>query len=131
MGILNRDAILSAHDIREERVFVPEWHGEVIVRGLAGWERDEYEQSLVDLTGGKARVSMRNARARLVAMATVDENGTRLFSEQDIPMLSQKNASALDRIWEIAAKLSGLGDNDYQAMGNDSKPGLSADSTSA
>ena len=45
--LLTRDKILSADDIRSERVKVPEWGGEVIVREMTGAERDEWEGSVV------------------------------------------------------------------------------------
>jgi hypothetical protein len=130
MSILSREQILGAKDIATRSVWVEQWQGSVLVRGLMGFERDEYEQSLVDLSGGKARVNMRNARARLVVMTVVDEQGNRVFSDTDIAMLTTKNASALETIWDVAAALSGLGDGDAKAMGNDSESGQKGDSIS-
>ena len=43
---LNRAAILEAKDIPTETVPVPEWGGDVIVRGLTGDELDDYQGSI-------------------------------------------------------------------------------------
>jgi hypothetical protein len=111
MAQLTRDAILGATDIETEEVDVPQWGGTVLVRGLSGTDRDDYEASLVDLRAGRkhARPDLKNTRAKLVVRCIVDENGNKLFSERDIALLGRKSAAALDRVYEVAARLSGLG----------------------
>jgi hypothetical protein len=44
--VLTKEQILSADDIKTETVLVPEWGGDVIVRGLSGVERDAYEMAV-------------------------------------------------------------------------------------
>ncbi|MFZ5816302.1 MAG: hypothetical protein ACOY93_13560 [Bacillota bacterium] len=134
-NFLSRDAILNAPDLATEEVEVPEWGGKVLVRGLTGKDRDAYEASLVETVteGGKARakMNMNNIRARLVAMTVVDERGKRLFTSADIEALGQKSGAALDRVFRVAQRLSGLKDGDLEVAEKNSEPGQSGDSTSA
>lgn len=116
--LLSRDDILNAQDLPTERVAVPEWGGEVLVRGLTAAERDAFEASIVKRRGQKTEMDLRNMRARLVAMCVVDEQGNRLFSDQDVEALGRKSASALDRIFEVAQRLSGLRPEDVEELGN-------------
>lgn len=109
MPILSRDAILAASDLPTETVPVPEWGGDVIVRALTGAERDEYEVAMGDALRAKTGGSI-NMRARLVAMTLVDESGQRLFNhETHVVRLGDKSGRALDRVFEVAQRLSGIG----------------------
>lgn len=107
--MLKRADILSAETLRTEKVKVPEWGGDVMVRELTGAERDEYESSLVSANGSRVQVSAQNMRARLVAMTCVDEAGKKLFTQKDVAALGEKSARALDRIVDVAVRLSGIG----------------------
>ena len=113
---LTRDAILKAHDLPTEVVEIPEWNGAVIVRGLTGAERDAFEQSIVEQRGKNTRMNLRNIRAKLVALTVVDENGNRVFSDEDAEALGKKSAAALDRIFAVAQRLSGLRPEDVEEL---------------
>ena len=110
--MLNKDQILQAKDLPTETVEVPEWGGSVIVKTMTGTERDAYESSIVK---GK-KVDMTNIRAKLCAICIVDDNGERLFTDRDVVALSKKSAKALDRIFDVAQKLNGLGKADVEEL---------------
>jgi hypothetical protein len=129
MGLLTRDAILEAQDLQHEEVYIPEWGGSVRVRTLTGAERDAFEQSIVDQRGKDTRMNLRNIRAKLVALTVVDGDGKRLFSDADAKLLGQKSASALDKIFDVAQRLSGLRDEDVEELAKNSEDGLNAGST--
>lgn len=130
MAYLTRDAILEAADIPQETVSVPEWGGEVIVRGLTGAQRDRFESSMIRGEGRNQRVVLDNMRARLCALTIVDENGKRLFSDSDVKALGQKSAVALNRVFAVAMRLSGLTPEDVAELSKNSVDGQSEDSTS-
>lgn len=116
MNELSAEQILGIEDIMEELVEVPEWKGTVRVRGLTGRERDAYEASLLDQRGRSTKANLQNARAKLVVLSVVDSSGQRMFTEQQIPQLSAKSASALDRIWKKARDLAGMSDEDVEEL---------------
>jgi len=105
---LTRDEILQVQDLPVEDVHVPEWGGWVRVRGLTAEERDRFEASILEGQGKHARVKMENIRAKLVAMTVVDEEGNRLFTDEDVAALAKKSAAAVQRVFDVAMRLSGL-----------------------
>ena len=113
---LSRDAILNASDITTEEVTVPEWGGEVLVRTMTGAERDLYEKSVLVRNGKNHKVNLENARSKLVILTAVDAQGQRLFSNADMAALSKKNAAALDRLFDVAARLAGITEKDMEEI---------------
>jgi len=114
---LKRDDILKAQDILTEKVPVPEWGGDVCVKGMTGTERDAFESSIVSSNGKKTSVNMVNIRAKLAAQTICDENGERLFTDaDDVKVLGAKSATALQRVFEVAQRLSGIGDDAIQEL---------------
>ena len=119
MPLLGKEAILGADDIRTERVEIPEWGGEVMVRGLTGRQRDQWEQSMTVRRGKKVEQDLRDFRARLAVLCVVDETGQLVFHQGDIDALANKSGSALDKIYTAAAKLSGISDDDVEDLTKD------------
>lgn len=128
MAILTRDAILQAKDLPKELVAVPEWGGEVYVRALTGAERDSFEQSMLEQKGKSSKMNLKNVRAKLVALTVVDEDEKRLFSDDDVKFLGNKSAAALNRIFEVAQRLSGLRPEDVEELTKNSESDQSEDS---
>lgn len=118
-ALLSKEAILAVQDTATELVEVPEWGGAVRVRGLTGSERDAFESEVVQRNGRDVRTNTRNIRARMVVMSVVNEDGSRMFSYHDIEALGEKSARALDRIFAVAMRLSGLRDEDVAEMAED------------
>lgn len=108
--MLSKNEILECSDIETEIVKVPEWNGEVTVKGLTLAEKDVWTDSI--LVDGKA--SMTGATAKLCALCMRDENGERIFSSYDIDALQGKSAAALDRVFQVAQRLSGIGQEEIE-----------------
>jgi hypothetical protein len=122
---LTRDAILEAKDRETVEVDCPEWGGSVLVRGMTGRERDAFEISLQEestLTvqrGGRPPRQSRNLsniRAKIVSKCCVDDDGQRLFTDADVNALGEKSGAPVDRIFAVASRLSGLGEQDMEQM---------------
>lgn len=132
---LSRDAILGAVDIQTEKVPVPEWGDDVIIRGLTGEERDAYEGSRRQIRNlGTPQQEMvliqDNMRANLLVKCIVDENGERLFTDRDAGLLGMKNGRVLDRLFDVAARLSGLNDEEQEKLEGNSGTGDGSTSSS-
>jgi hypothetical protein len=116
---LSADQILGADDLDYEDVPVPEWGGTVRVRELPGTERDKFEAQFV---GGKDGASIRaegleGFRARLASAAIVDGDGKPLFrSAAETKRLGEKSATALQRVVDVAMRLSGLTGQDVEDL---------------
>jgi hypothetical protein len=108
---LSREAILAQRDLVLEAVEVPSWGGVVYVRNLSGKGRDAFEGSRIRVgADNKVVILYDNIRARLLSMTLCDAEGTLLFSESDIEALGQKDAKALDLLFVVAQRLSGVND---------------------
>jgi hypothetical protein len=116
MSVLTREQILAAQDFKQETVPVPEWGGEVLVRGLTGAQRDEFEASWYTGEGKDRKLNLENLRARLVALSVVNEKGERQFSAKDVKALGEKSALALDRVFDAAQRVSGFTGNDVEKL---------------
>ena len=131
---LGRQDILKADDLGIEIVEVPEWGGVVRVRGLTGEERDLWESEVADARYGENRqgqpVILRNARARRVARCVVDEDGKRVFRDADIKALGQKSGRALDRVFDVAAALSGISEAEVEDIRKNLRAASSGNSPS-
>lgn len=128
---LSRDAILAVMDVHFEDVDVPEWGGRVRVKALTGKERDALESSMIVGKGKNKDVSLKNLRAKLVARSVVDEQDRAIFTDEDIPALGAKSAAALNRVYEVAQRLSGITQEDVDELTKNSETAPSDDSGSS
>ena len=131
MAFLTKAQILAAKDIETETVAVPEWGGEVRVRGLSAAERDGFEEQVVKREGKRTRVILKDVRAKLAALCMVDEDGVRMFSDAEVGELTRKSAAALERVFKVAQRLSGITDDDVEELEKNSESGPAEDSLSA
>ena len=116
MAFLTRDQIVEADDTEYDTVPCPEWGGDVRLKSIKGRQRDEYEQSLIVERGGNRSMNLRNARAKLIVLCAVDEQGNLLFTPDDLNVLGRKNAKPLDRLFDACRKLAGLTDDDVEKL---------------
>lgn len=108
MTLLTREQILASKP-QTVTVDVPEMgdDAQVTVSEMSGIAREEYERVIFDSKG--KLVSDKSLRACLVACTAVDEAGEMLFSAQDVHALGRTSAQALNRIYEAAMRLNGMG----------------------
>jgi len=129
--LLSRDDILKADDRPIETVEVPEWGGEVQVRGMIGRSRDEYEASMATVKGGKLVPDTENSLAKLVSRCIVGEDGEPMFTPRDVHALGEKSSAALERVGKVAARLSGMDSGEAAVLEKLFGGGLSDGSTSS
>lgn len=115
--MLTRDQILATEDLTTEKVKVPEWGGSVIIRELTGTERDAWESSIVKADAkGNITFNSKNMRARLLSIVAVDEKGKQLFTSKDIEALGAKSAKIVDRLFQVAQRVSALTNKDIEDL---------------
>jgi len=127
---LNKEQILGAKDIKIEKISIPEWGGDVFIKGMTGSERDKFEASIVEMRGSQQKLNMVNVRAKLACYCLCDEKGERLFSDAEMLDLAKKSASSLQRIFDTAQRLSGIGDADVESLVKNSESAQAEDFTS-
>jgi hypothetical protein len=129
--MLSRELLLKPH-LPIEKVPTPELaaDGFVFVKTLSSAQRDafEAEQLAIKSAGGN---SLENFRARLAVRCLCDGQGNRILEDADASALGAQSAAVLDRIFTVAKRLNGLGEDDVQELAKNSSRGLSGDSPSA
>ncbi|CAL9301276.1 hypothetical protein [Streptomyces sp. SudanB91_2054] len=115
---LSAEQILGADDLAFENVPVPEWGGIVRVREMPGSERDKFEAAFVGKDGASVRAEgLDGFRARLAAATIVDAEGKPLFkSAAEVKRLGQKSAKALQRVCDVAMRLSAMTEGDVKEL---------------
>ena len=131
LRLLSAADILRAQDITTEDVAVPEWGGTVRVKALSAGERDAFEASLLEGKGKQQKTNLANVRAKFVARVLVNEQGVRLFTDADVQQLGRKSAAALERVFDVGRRLSGMSDQDVEDLTGNSEPDQSGASSSA
>lgn len=106
--MLTRDQILAAPDLPYEDVDIPEWGGTVRLRALTGSEVEAISQAAATDQVGTIR--------RALGYCLVDENLVRLFSDEDLDALWEKNASILMKLGLIGLRLSNLDPDSNQEL---------------
>ena len=120
-GVLSKDEILGAQDIKRVEVDCPEWGGSVMIQSMNGTQRDAFDAWCV-----ANKPNNMGMRAMLVMLCAVDQNGRPLFSETDLPMLQEKNGDVLTRLFMAAHDINSLGRPRIEELKQDLPKGQSA-----
>ena len=119
---LTLQEILAAQDRAPVEVEVPEWGGVVYVVGMSGDDRDRFDSTWGDKLSQSSEngpVDLGGLRALVVSKTLCDADGVLLCSrESEVTQLGRKSASALDRVFALGAKLSGIELGDEDTAGN-------------
>lgn len=129
-----RDTILSADDLATEDHEVPEWGVTVQIRSLDGTGRDAYEALLIALRKGGTDIELKLAdyRSKLVARCLFDPgSGERIFTTAEASKLGSKSSVVIDRLYEVARRLSGMTEGAVEEAKGNSGAAPSGSSTSA
>lgn len=110
---LDRKSILSANDVRLEKVAVPEWGGDVYLRVISGTDRDHFEESYADQ-------KMKSFRIRFLVLTLCDESGERIFKDDESELLGKKSSVVINRLFEAAWKLNAFTQEAVDALGEGS-----------
>jgi hypothetical protein len=131
--ILGKEQILAARDQVVERLEVPEWGGAVYIRSISAKERGVIEAAAARWKESKGRDDsfVKTFTLHMAGMALCDADGNRLFSDQEIAQLADRNAAAIAHVAEAAQRLAGLTKEDIQALEKNSGEAQPDDSPSA
>lgn len=118
-----RSAILESED--GERVpFLTGWKGpdgeyvKVWIRTLSVEEIENHANSMRGKDGTPDVKRSKGAVARLIAKATVDSEGNRVFTAADVERLQKKAGKHVAALGNAINELNGFDDDDQELMGN-------------
>jgi hypothetical protein len=97
--------ILGISDRRTKQVHVPAWGTTLTIREM-GLNEGVRFAGMVRETDGSATMTAEQV-ASVVAWSVIDEDGERVFSDEDIPKLASKSQKALLLLYSEIVGLSG------------------------
>lgn len=127
MALLTKEQILKADRKKSIDVPVKEWGGDVRLQEMAASDRDQWENEsyVLNAEGTAAKFNPKHARARLVVRCLVDENGKRMFSDDEVAAIGSLSASSVQRLFNAARKLNAISTEDIKELEKNSDAGPS------
>ena len=118
MAVLSRDQVLGARAERvREVVAVPELGGDLLVQGMTAGERNQYEFAVIKQKKGATTFDVMQFRSTLLRFSLVDEAGTLIFDDANKHLINGWPASVVERLVDVARRLSGIGEKDESDLG--------------
>jgi len=124
--VLGKFDVLKATELKRELVPVPEWGGSVWVQEMDAATRDRFDAWVVK----KESNEVGGMRLRVLIATVINEDGTLMFSDLDIPDLMSKSSRATSRLSDVGMILSGMNEEAAAATTKNSKPVPNDDSSS-
>jgi hypothetical protein len=119
MAILSKNNILTAADLKRETVPCPEWGGDVIVQEISALDRDRLWKTLIDVDGNQDPI---NTASKVLVRCLVDEEGSRLFCDEEAETLGKRSTTVINRLFAVAQRLNKIVAEEYDIK--NSAPGL-------
>lgn len=107
--LLSKADIMKAQDIVCREIEVPEWGGAVLMRSMSGKERADFEAAVQSRRKGNNQFDMVLLREMLIAVVLVNSDGERLFTDGEITELGKKSSKVIERLFEEAQDMNGIG----------------------
>lgn len=112
---MNLADILAYDDAHRETVTVPEWNNaHVTVSSMTALERADIEKRW---SKKEAATDPAAFRADVLERSLKKDDGTPLATTDEIQKLMQKNAKAIERLFEAACRVSGFSRHDVEELG--------------
>lgn len=122
--LLDKAGILARRGRRYKTFPVRAWDGALVrIQSMTAAERDNFEDSVqkTDPKSGKSYTDLRNARAKLCVLTMVDDQGKRLFGDEDVKAVGQLDASAINEIFEETSAFNGILKKDIEELVGNSR----------
>lgn len=115
MSLISRSEFLKPLQVPRERVDLPEFGPDkhCIVWGFNAKERTDFELSLQT---SKGKLNLKQVRERLIVACVRDEQGNKLFTADDIEAIGEQSSQVVQRIFNVAMRLSGFSDSDVEKL---------------
>ncbi len=99
---------LMTRKLAIRKIDIPEW-GTVYIRRLAGGEQDNWEKSIKDLDAWQLKV-------QILLRTLCDEEGKRLFTDNDSELLNEIDGSVLVKLARLALKFNRIEEKDIKTL---------------
>lgn len=111
---MSKKKILTAKDDTIEPIEITQWGGTFHLKVMSGRDRDSLD-NLIQQAGGQ---ELPNYRAEFLVRCFCDDEGKRLFTNEEAAALGEKNSLVLKRAFARAMKLNKWGETEDLKKGS-------------
>jgi len=114
--MLTKEEILKVSDLQTREINIPEWGGSIVMKTMTGEERDTWENR-IPIRSSDKKVDIKEMKVRLLILCIRDpKDMTFMFTEKDVVSLNSKNSSVIDRLWQVASEMNGIGGKELEEI---------------
>ena len=106
-GVL-RNRFQQKVEVPIKKLHVTELGVDVWFHGMTAGQRSRFEKQFEHTNGTKSKRKLREIRERLIIETCCDEHGARVFSEDDVELLSEQPITMVERMVPVAQDVSGF-----------------------
>jgi len=93
---------IKSQKLKTTEVDVEQWGGSLLVKKLSVAERDELAEYYSDQS------TAQNAALQTIVRAVVNEDGSRMFSDDDLNLLASQDAEAITALYTGILEFNGI-----------------------
>lgn len=112
--LLNKQQIFGCQDVTSKIVNMPEWGGDVKIRAMSIGDQIDFERL------NKKCKDTANIICNTLLYCCIDDDGNRLFSEEDLKALEKKSFRAIERLFNACLDLNSLNEKDLEKQAKNS-----------
>lgn len=107
-----KNKIISAPDLKEQQVSIPEWGGDYFLREFSALDRMSFRAE-VEAFGDSAQ-EVKNLRFACLSItkSLVDMDGNQILDASDVDALMGKSLEVINRVSAAVLKLNGIGEHE-------------------
>jgi hypothetical protein len=115
-----KDFLTLGDDRPVKVVYIPEWNMSVRLRGMSFADRIAFSTTMPRKPGktpdAEPEVDFLKYKVHMLLFSIVNKDGKPLFTPGDAAVLENKSVTAIDRLYEVAEQLNGMGEAEKKAM---------------
>lgn len=104
----SKQELMKLKDEGREPVSFPIGGKDFLVKPLGDREQAEWEMDCCDDTGVRDPIKLESMRPRLIVKCLVDEDGRRLFTDEEYEELEEWPSRVTQPLFDLCSKLCGL-----------------------
>lgn len=103
----------KASEVFVEPITVPQWGDAVVYfKPLTPLERDAWYNEVEGAQTGPIRTLPVGGRCRQIVRSMCDEQGQRLFGDDELGVLDNDQSGAVEYLWQEFCRVNGIGDDE-------------------